>query len=137
MKNFNKCNRLKKGSTGHHIQSGNPENFQNLDCPETGRFPSRTPEQNFFFRNLFKRFTFLKIRSFNSDPANLGVRSCQVLSGHETHMPSLGEPYLGPFVTVLVSMTTPSFANIFAVNYVLWSTQLLNDHLWEKLEIIF
>ena len=66
-----------------------------------------------------------------------GKLGCPVLSGHETHMPSLGEPYLGPFVTVLVSMTTPSFANIFAVNYVLWSTKLLGDHLWEKLEIIF
>ena len=35
---------LSKGFTGHHVGSGESENFQNLDCPETGRFPSRMPD---------------------------------------------------------------------------------------------
>ena len=38
------------GSTKQHIWSGSPENFQNPDCPETRRFPSRTPD----FLNFLK-----------------------------------------------------------------------------------
>ena len=30
--------------TGCHVQSRSPANFQNPDCPETGRFPSQTPD---------------------------------------------------------------------------------------------
>ena len=39
-----KVSHLFQGSTGHHFRSGSPENFQNPDRPETGRFPSRTPD---------------------------------------------------------------------------------------------
>ena len=53
------------GSTGHHVRSGSPANFQNLECLETRLFPSWT-------RDLFR---------------------CPVLSSQETHMPSPVEPY--------------------------------------------
>ena len=32
------------GSTGHHVRSRSPANFQNPDSPETGRFPSQKPD---------------------------------------------------------------------------------------------
>ena len=35
---------LKVGSTGSHFRSESPKYFQNPDGPDSGRFPSRTPE---------------------------------------------------------------------------------------------
>ena len=41
---------------GHHVQSRRPADFQSPDCPETGRFSSRTPitikEKNMPLHNL-------------------------------------------------------------------------------------
>ena len=53
-------------STGHHVRSGSLPNFQNPDCPETGRFRSRTRDtllkiekkspKCFFFQMFFQMF---------------------------------------------------------------------------------
>ena len=47
----------------HHLRSGSPANFQNPDCPETGRFPSHLTfknrkkiQKNIFFIYIVKCF---------------------------------------------------------------------------------
>ena len=52
-------------SIGHHVLSGSPPNFQNPDCVETGRFPSRTITLLKIEKNpIFVQFLFLCSRNF-------------------------------------------------------------------------
>ena len=46
----------------HHVRSGSVANFQNRDCPETGRFPSRTPE---FQKNQKKKDSIFFFKFFS------------------------------------------------------------------------
>ena len=63
------------GSTGLHVRSRSPENFQSPDCLETGHFSSPTPDfQNFKknFKKKFKKafrffFYFFKKKKFQFD----------------------------------------------------------------------
>jgi hypothetical protein len=46
----------------HHVRSGSLANFQNRDCPETGHFPSRTPE---FQKNQKKKDSIFFFKFFS------------------------------------------------------------------------
>ena len=58
---ISKKNCIKKGSTGHQVQSGSPANCQSPDCPETGHFPSGT-HQTLKDRNKLNKFKKLIIK---------------------------------------------------------------------------
>ena len=55
-----------QGSTGHHVRSGSPADFESPDCPETRRFPQWTRHFNQYIKNSKKMFSNFFYKSYIS-----------------------------------------------------------------------
>ena len=67
------------------------KNFRHQICVQ-GPYLMRI-DNLYLVGKMFKNISPDSVRSGRTCPANLSVRSCQVLSGQEAHMPSLVVPY--------------------------------------------